>query len=331
MPKERVVVIMGGPSSEYSVSMASGKMVLDALQSRGLVEARALVIRRSGEWELADEVDAAPMAAGAIQPSVGRRGHILAGMKLLESVDAAFIALHGAFGEDGTMQALLDCLGIPYTGSGPLASALALNKHLAKQWLRLHDIPVAREYTPGAWEGADFPLVVKPNQGGSSVGVEFLQSARDWDRLAATMGDEDVLIEERLLGRELTCAVLEQTDGGMLPLPPIEIVPRKGAFFDFASKYEDGGADEICPAPLTPEMTETIGKMAVRAHTALGCRGFSRTDFFLTSAGPVVLEVNTIPGLTPNSLLPKAAAAAGIAFPELVHRLLELGKLRSRR
>jgi D-alanine-D-alanine ligase len=161
--------------------------------------------------------------------------------------------------------------------------------------------------------------------GGSSLGVNIaestaeLESALTW----ASRFDADVLVEERISGRELTCAVIEEVDGGVRALPVIEIVPHRGKFFDFASKYEDGGSDEICPADLSEAESHAVQEAAIQAHRALGCRGFSRTDIFLTvHGGPVVLETNTIPGMTPNSLLPKAAKAAGMSFADLMAHLV---------
>ncbi|MCL4352526.1 MAG: ATP-grasp domain-containing protein, partial [Firmicutes bacterium] len=177
-----------------------------------------------------------------------------------------------------------------------------------------------------------YPVVVKPNTGGSSVGVAMAEERDqlvDALQLARRFG-VDVMVEEKLSGKEVTCAVLEELDGSVRALPVIEIVPKAGAFFDFQSKYADGGADEICPAPLDPDTADLVQKMAIAAHEALGCEGFSRTDLFLTPRGPVVLEVNTIPGMTPNSLLPKAARAAGISFEDLIDHLVRLALSRSR-
>ncbi len=338
--KLRIIVMMGGPSSEHDVSMASGSQVFRALQETGQFEVQAITISREGQWSLASEAPPVLPKPGEASNKPMPRAEAIRGVRLLEDADVVFLAFHGPFGEDGTLQGLLQSLSVPYTGSGPLASALAMNKDKAKELYRYHGLATPRglALTARAIQASllnavqavesnlTYPMVVKPNLGGSSLGVsladntEELSSALDW----ASRFDADVLVEEKLSGRELTCAVLEELDGGLRALPVIEIVPHRGKFFDFASKYEDGGSDEICPADLTEEDSRRVQDAAVRAHQALGCRGFSRTDIFLTANGPVVLETNTIPGMTPNSLLPKAAKAAGIAFPDLIRHLVEV-------
>ncbi len=345
--KIRVVVMMGGPSTEHEVSLASGRMVYEALSSNPEYAVQALVIDRFGHWAIeANPQSVLPSPADGEMVSVPRE-YAMDGIQLLRTADVVFLAFHGAFGEDGTLQGMLDALNIPYTGSGPLASALAMNKAKAKELFRYHKIPVARALEfPSHILGRDlhnaiaavenqlgYPVVVKPNSGGSSVGVAMADTAQELAQalqLARRFG-LDVLVEEKLQGREVTCAVLEELDGSLRALPVIEIVPKAGVFFDFRSKYADGGASEICPALLEPEAAEAIQKMAIEAHTALGCEGFSRTDLFLTPKGPVVLEVNTIPGMTPNSLLPKAAKAAGVPFQDLMDHLVQLAIARDQR
>jgi D-alanine-D-alanine ligase len=321
-------------------------MVYEALAGNMDYVVEALVIDRQGRWSLESNLRAVmPTPADAKAAAVPRE-YAMNGIPLLKSADAVFLAFHGAFGEDGTLQGLLEALGVPYTGSGPLASALAMNKGKAKELFRYHKIPVARELQFASRLLAydidnavaviesqlGYPVVVKPNTGGSSVGVAMAEERDqlvDALQLARRFG-VDVMVEEKLSGKEVTCAVLEELDGSVRALPVIEIVPKAGAFFDFQSKYADGGADEICPAPLDPDTADLVQKMAIAAHEALGCEGFSRTDLFLTPRGPVVLEVNTIPGMTPNSLLPKAARAAGISFEDLIDHLVRLALSRSR-
>ena len=338
--KVRVVVMMGGPSSEHDVSMASGAEVFRALESTGQFEVEAVTISRQGQWALSRQAPAVLPKPGEAADHPMPRAEAIRGVQLLQDADVVFLAFHGPFGEDGTLQGLLESLSIPYTGSGPLASALAMNKDKAKELLRYHGlvtpggIPLASSTIKASLANAVqtveanlvYPVVVKPNLGGSSLGVsvadgrDALSDALTW----ASRFDQDVLIEEKIGGREVTCAVLEELDGSLRALPVIEIVPKKGTFFDFASKYEDGGSDELCPADLTVEESRLVQDAAIRAHQALGCRGFSRTDMFLTPSGPVVLEVNTIPGMTPNSLLPKAARAAGMTFADLIAHLVEV-------
>lgn len=338
--KVRVVVMMGGPSSEHDVSMASGAEVFRALESTGQFEVEAVTISRQGRWALSRQAPTVLPKPGEAADRPMPRAEAIRGVRLLQDADVVFLAFHGPFGEDGTLQGLLESLSIPYTGSGPLASALAMNKEKAKELFRYHGlvtprgIPLASSTIKASVANAvqtveanlAYPVVVKPNLGGSSLGVsvadgrDALSDALTW----ASRFDQDVLTEEKIGGREVTCAVLEELDGTLRALPVIEIVPKKGTFFDFASKYEDEGSDELCPADLTEEESRSVQETAMRVHQTLGCRGFSRSDMFLTPSGPVVLEVNTIPGMTPNSLLPKAARAAGMTFAELIAHLVEV-------
>lgn len=330
----KVMVVMGGPSSEHAVSLASGATVAHALgQFPELYRVQCLTITRDGEWRVSDRPPDHAIVAGLPRVHLDR-AKTLHGLALLAEADVAFLALHGSFGEDGTIQSVMECLGIAYTGSGPLASALAMDKKRAKECFRAHHIPVPQQYehTPGgrntrAWP---FPLVVKPNRGGSSVGVARVEDRDELEAALAALDGEDALIEECIVGREFTCAVLESESGEVSALPVVEIRPRHGRLFDFAAKYDEAGAEEICPAPIAPSMAGTIQKWAQRAHRALGCEGFSRTDLVWGADGPRVLEVNTIPGMTEQSLLPKAAQAAGISLPNLMHRLVDLALARGR-
>ncbi len=339
MAKVHVTVLMGGPSAEYSVSMASGRMVFYALTSLDEFEVDALIIHENGEWEKTRSLPDDVMHPAALVHAAPPRSSTLAGLHLLEDADVVFLALHGTFGEDGTIQAVLDSLHIPYTGSGALASALAMNKHRAKELFQFYGLPTGHEFyiVPSQAESIarlipqietrlGYPLVVKPNEGGSSVGIHMADNQEQLQRALEQEWSSNIplLVEKKLLGRELTCAVLEDEDGSTVPLPVIEIVPHTGQFFDFTAKYADGGSDEICPAAIDQKNTRRIQDLAVRAHQILGCRGFSRSDFILTAGGPVLLELNTIPGMTPNSLLPKAAKAFGLDFAQLMKRLVKL-------
>jgi D-alanine-D-alanine ligase len=248
----------------------------------------------------------------------------------------AFLALHGRYGEDGTLQGLLDLLGIPYVGSGTLASALAMDKAMAKKVLAAEGLPVPagtlvervvfRRDPSGETRravAAAMPAIVKPVAQGSSVGLSLVGDASSMRPALekALAHDARALVEERLDGPEITVGVLGNRE--LAALPVVEIVPRDG-LFDYVSKYDPELTQEICPARI-PEATARVAQdLAVRAHRALSCRGLSRTDMIVTSRGPVVLEVNTLPGMTVNSLLPKAARVAGISFPELLDRLVRL-------
>ena len=339
----RVAILMGGPSPERDVSLTSGLQVLQAIDRR-LYDPLPYEITREGKF--LPRPDLLRLAGPGASVQVGRVPAAKGSGALARieeavgdgTVDLAFIALHGPFGEDGTVQGLLELLGIPYTGSGVLASALAMDKLRSRQVGQANGLPFPKFVVVdgGAWPGnrvevaaqvaseLGYPCVVKPNAQGSSIGVSVVQTA---DGLvpaverALEYGDV-VLVEEQLRGTELTCAILEDPKtGAPMPLPVIEIVPKR-EFFTYEAKYEPGASEEIIPARISPALTRQAQQLALRAHRALGCEGMSRTDMFRRGDAIVLLEVNTIPGLTPGSLLPRAAAAAGIDFSELVNRII---------
>lgn len=247
--------------------------------------------------------------------------------------DLVFNALHGGVGEDGTLQACLDYLGIPYTGCTALASALAMDKHVSKTLAEAAGVPVipglyletkmlrAAEATTRIENEIGFPLVVKPNRQGSSVGVSIVEEADGLARALSTAAslDRAVIIERYIEGSEITAAIL-----GDEVLPLLEIRPKQG-FYDYRNKYTSGASEYLVPAPIDPRAAEAIGTAALQAYKALGCTVYARADFRLSKAGEhYYLEVNTLPGMTSNSLVPKAAAAAGIDFPELVDKIVKL-------
>jgi D-alanine-D-alanine ligase len=251
--------------------------------------------------------------------------------------DVALICLHGRYGEDGTIQGMLELLDIPYTGSGVLASALAMSKVMAKKVYRVDGIPTPPDVTLRGRADAEAylhalredrapvacPAVVKPSAQGSTIGISIVRNPAD---MAAALDtalayDEEVLVEQFVEGIEITGPVLGNRDLEALPL--VEIVPS-GGFYDYEAKYTPGATEEIVPARLTPEQTRLAQDLAMRSHRALGCRGFSRTDMLVAADGIWVLETNTIPGMTPTSLLPRSAAAAGISFPQLLDRMIQL-------
>lgn len=303
--KLRLALLMGGSSSEREVSLKSGRAVLANLDP-----ARYQTVVFDPSQDLARLVDEAP------------------------NLDVALVMLHGRGGEDGSLQGLLDLLGIPYQCAGVLGCALAMHKPLAKDRYRLFGLPVAPDLVlergqerpdPGAWEALGLPVVVKPALEGSSFGISVVRREEELDpALAKAFAlDHTVLVEKFLPGREITGAVLGNQEVAALPL--VEIIPgEKYQFFDFEAKYTPGASHEICPARLDDETTALIQGLACRAHQALGLKGYSRSDFILTAAGPVLLETNTIPGMTATSLLPQAAAAAGISFGQLLDRLIDL-------
>lgn len=323
----KIAVLMGGRSGEHDVSLRSGRAVIGALLGRGHV-VFALTFGRHGGASFGPltELDMPAAAEGSIASA-------LAALEAWGPA-CAFIAMHGEDGEDGKVQGALELLGIPYQGSGIQASAIGLDKVRTKQLLRAAGLPLARERIIEAATARDWdalvaelglPLVMKTPASGSSVGVEIVPS-RD---LAEARGEAllaeagRVLLEQYVKGREFTLPVLESPDGEPVALPVVEIRPREAAFFDYVAKYTPGATDEICPAPIPPALEAILGDLGLRAHRALGCRGYSRTDCIVTALGEVaILEVNTLPGLTTESLMPRAAAVAGLDFTALVERLL---------
>jgi D-alanine-D-alanine ligase len=249
-------------------------------------------------------------------------------------IDAALIILHGSFGEDGTVQGLLDLLGIPYQGSGVLGSAAAMNKLAAKRLYEQAGLPIPDYVVARSTEGIDadtvltqlgLPVVIKPVAGGSSVGItivrrpEALQGALE----AAWQHDPTVLIETYIQGTEITGGVIG--NDALEALPLIEIIPdRNREFFDYTAKYTAGVTEEICPARIDPLLTAEAQRLALEAHRTLFCRGYSRTDMMMRGRDIFILETNTIPGMTATSLLPRAARTAGYSFSRLLDRLIEL-------
>lgn len=250
------------------------------------------------------------------------------------TIDAAFILLHGIHGEDGTVQGFLDLLGIPYQGAGVLGSALAMDKNLAKTMYQLSGLPVAPWVMVCPEDVRDprrieqslrLPYVVKPVRQGSSIGMSIVRTA---DQLTAALQlalqhDSEVMVEAFIAGRELTAGVLGNNDLTALPL--IEIIPDgRYDFFNYEAKYQPGASKEICPAPVSEAIRQKAQEYALRAHRCLQLRGYSRTDMILEGEELYLLETNTIPGMTPTSLLPQAAAEAGLPFSALLDRLIEL-------
>lgn len=320
----KVAVLMGGRSGEHDVSLVTGAAVVAALGRLGR-EAWPLTFGKDGRarW---------PGGGGSVAEAL----LALAGA----GVDVAFIAMHGADGEDGRVQGALELLGIPYQGSAVAASAVALDKLRTKQVFESVGLPVARDVRIRRGDRVDpagiaadlgLPIVVKTAESGSSVGVEVVHSeAALASRVEALLVQSAALVCETWLpGREFTCAVLDGADGRASALPLVEIRPREGRFFDYETKYDPNAVDELCPAPIPQDLADKMADLGVRAHRALGCRDYSRTDIKLDGAGaPRLLETNTLPGLTAASLMPKAAAAAGMSFDALIAHLCDLAHKR---
>lgn len=300
----RVAVLMGGPSEEHDVSLKSGEGVCAALKARGITALPVIVPRSTIEH-----------AAAAVRAELKQAGP-----------DVVFLALHGRFGEDGTVQALCEALQVPYTGSDVAASRLGMDKVASRErflaaGLRVPRWRTAEKAEARAGQGMAYPLVVKPSDQGSSIGVTMVVQPEDLPSAIqmARQYSGVVLIEEFVQGRELTVGVL-----GEEALPVVEIRP-KHRFFDFSAKYTAGMTEYDVPAKLPAATASAVQAAGRAAHAALGCRHLSRTDLILTEAGvPVILEVNTIPGFTPTSLLPKAAACRGISYEEVCERLIRM-------
>ena len=303
LPK-KIAVLMGGPGSERDVSLATGRGVSKALRSLG-----AEVV----DVDVHDEHFALP-----------------------KDVDLAFITIHGTFGEDGQLQKILEERSVPYTGDGVEPSRAAFDKISSKEKFREHNVvtPEWEVVEVGQRPTISVPLVVKPARQGSTVGVVIVKNANELDSAMAEAGkyDQKLLIEKFVSGRELTIGVL-----GDQALPILEIIP-KGGFYDFNNKYPflnpqgGGGAEHVCPAKIDPNKTKQIQEQALHAFRALGLVVYGRVDVLLPDSGePFVLEVNTIPGMTEASLLPEAAAAAGINYVDLCARIIALSRARAER
>ncbi len=297
----RIAVLMGGPGSERAVSMATGKGVAKALRSLGATVTEVDV--KDADFTLPDDID------------------------------LAFLTIHGTFGEDGQIQQILENRDVPYTGEGVAGSALAFDKIRSKEAFRLHNVttPYWQIITARQRPTIPIPFVIKAPRQGSTVGVHIIRNERDVDAAIADAStyDRELLVEKFCAGRELTVGIL-----GDQALPILEIIP-KGGFYDFNNKYPflnptaGGSAEHVCPAKIDREKADEIQQLALRAFRALGLEVYARVDVLLPDDGEAtVLEANTIPGMTEASLLPEAAAAAGISYPQLCERIIELSAKR---
>ncbi|MDA8421783.1 MAG: D-alanine--D-alanine ligase [Nitrospiraceae bacterium] len=297
---KKIGVLMGGLSSEREVSLATGNAILKALQEKGY-KVVAIDVNRD--------------VAEVIRKS---------------GIEIAFNGLHGKYGEDGAIQGLLEFSGIPYTGSGILASSVGMNKILSKLVFKAHGLLVGpylvvhaekREQLSEALSIMSFPLVVKPSSEGSSVGVSLVYRHDELAPAAdlAFKYDREILVEKYITGKEVQVGVL-----GDRALGAIEIVP-KNVFYDYEAKYKEGMSEHFFPARVPEEVYQRVLQSGLDAHRALGCKGYSRVDFIIDAAGaPYILEVNTLPGMTATSLLPDIARGTGISFPDLVEEILRL-------
>ncbi len=348
MSKLRIAVLFGGPSSEREVSIVTGQAVVDNLDKNKY------------------EIYPVEMTKDRIFVLCKGESNNICGLDWFKkNIDVVFIALHGSPGEDGGVQGLFESIGVKYTGSGVMASALAMNKLYASQiflanglpvplfdhvkrvgWRKHHELAVKQ-----ILKKIGLPLVVKPIDQGSAVGVSIVKTEKDLTKIMNKTLKEFpwVMVQEFIDGHELTCGVLD-IKGESVAVPPTLILPKKNAFYDYASKYANGGSDHICPAPFSKAVNNKIQEAALKCHKALGCRAMSRTDIILTpniekdvkkkrkmdfylksmarispfeSSGFYILETNTIPGMTPTSLLPEAARAAEYGFGQMLDYIIE--------
>jgi D-alanine-D-alanine ligase len=314
---------MGGRSSEHEISLASARSVIEALDPERY-EVAALEIARDGRWALGTGGETAaetlPVPANASVPEA------------LAQIDVVLPVLHGPFGEDGTVQGLLELAGVPYVGAGVAASALCMDKDLFKKVLRDSGIPVARHHAIRLRDDVEnpfgYPVFVKPARLGSSVGISKVHSEAELGPAVelARRHDEKVLIEEFVPGTEVECGVLGNLGADERPLASVvgEIVPQ-GEWYDYAAKYDEGGSDIIVPARIDDATAQRVQELAVDSFVATECEGMARIDFFVRPEGEVVVnEINTIPGFTSTSVYARLFEASGIPYGELLDRLVQL-------
>ncbi|WP_077090152.1 D-alanine--D-alanine ligase family protein [Mycobacterium rhizamassiliense] len=352
----RVAVVFGGRSNEHAISCVSAGSILRNLDPQRF-EVVAIGITPDGGWVLTDgdpdrlaisnrqlpEVRADSGTELAL-PADPRRGGELVSLtpgagEVLGSVDVVFPVLHGPYGEDGTLQGLLELAGVPYVGAGVLASAAGMDKEFTKKLLLAEGLPVGAHAVlrpstqtlhPEERERLGLPVFVKPARGGSSIGVSRVAS---WDELPAAVDnarrhDPKVIVEAAIVGRELECGVLEMPDGTVeaSTLGEIRVAgvrDREDSFYDFATKYLDEAAELDVPAKVDDEIADAVRQLAIRAFKAIDCQGLARVDFFLNEDGPVINEINTMPGFTTISMYPRMWAASGVDYPTLLATMVE--------
>ena len=352
----RVAVVFGGRSNEHAISCVSAGSILRNLDPQRF-EVVAIGITPEGSWVLTDgdpdalaitnrqlpEVTAQSGTELALPADPRRSGQLVSltpgASEVLTSVDVVFPVLHGPYGEDGTIQGLLELAGVPYVGAGVLASAAGMDKEFTKKLFAAEGLPVAAyavlrpsrsTLQPEECERLGLPVFVKPARGGSSIGVTRVSS---WDDLAAAIAvarrhDPKVIVEAAITGRELECGVLEMPDGTVeaSTLGEIRVAGVRGredSFYDFATKYLDDAAELDVPAKVDDDIADAIRDLAIRAFKAIDCQGLARVDFFLTDEGPVLNEINTMPGFTTISMYPRMWAATGVDYPSLLATMVE--------
>ncbi|MFA6428283.1 MAG: D-alanine--D-alanine ligase [Candidatus Buchananbacteria bacterium] len=338
--KIKVAVLCGGRSNEREISLKSGQQVLAALP-KDKYEVAMIEIAKNGAWLLKNKQAKLSSNNGSALTIFDKQQGVV--KSDLKNITVVFIALHGRFGEDGKIQALLEMLNIPYTGSGVLASALGMNKLKALELVHSYKIQAPRflalsikpkdikEIAKEIKVTFGFPCVVKPNESGSSIGISIVKNISGLAGAIkeAFKHDSTVLIEQYIKGRELSCAVIGNTgQTDILALPIVEI-KTKNNFFDYQAKYFSKATQEICPARIGRKISKRVGDTAKKVHEILGCDGLTRSDFILTAKNELYfLEINTIPGLTEASLSPKEAQVAGLSFGEFLEMQIKLALLK---
>lgn len=326
----RITILFGGLNTERLVSVATAQSLNSALPDADLwfwdsddrvyettPAALSMHARPFEDPFTADGRDIGPIAQALDKAKVDGRLLVL--------------GLHGGMAENGELQAMCELRGVPFTGSGSASSNLAFDKVAAKRFAAIAGVTIAAGVPLDTMEAAFAEygkLIAKPARDGSSYGLMFVNSTQDFVAVRTAAATEDYLIEPFVSGVEATCGVLEQLDGSIIALPPIEIIPADGGF-DYQAKYLAKSTQEICPGRFTPEVSAAIMDFAVRAHKAMSCRGYSRSDFIVSAKGPVYLETNTLPGLTKASLYPKALNAQGITFVDFLHDQIALAARRA--
>lgn len=314
---------MGGPSREHDVSIKTGKAVFDNLSK--IYSKHKVVVSLDGKWSL-DDGPVKSIVQGVIE------------LKKL-NIDIVFIALHGSFGEDGTIQALFEKHKIAYTGSNSASSLMAMDKIISSELFESYNIATPKSTTFTRFDlvkgknigtlNIKYPIIVKPASQGSSIGVTLVESKDDLLQAIeyALEHDNKIIIQEYIKGREVSCGVLEiPISNELISMLPTELKPNNADFFDYYAKYTPGATDEITPPPnMSKDTIEKIQKIAINAHNILGCSGYSRTDMFVTDNEIFAIETNTLPGLTEESILPRQAFASGIDFTELLDKIIANG------
>ena len=336
--KLNIAIIAGGFSNEREISLMTATQIAKFLPA-DKYQIKIIEITPEKTWLVRHDMQ--EINDGSEVNDLAIINNNIDRLNIGDGIDVAFLALHGKFGEDGRIQAMLDYWQIPYTGSGVLASAIGMNKLKCIEVLNSYGIKVAPHFVVTKCdadllelnrqikESMDYPVVVKPNESGSSVGVSVV---KDFDQLKAALEaafkeDNLILVEKFISGRELTCAVMGNAgDKELLSLPPVEIITEVGEFFDYQNKYFSGKTQDICPADISLELTEEIKQISTRIHAILGCDGLTRSDFILHDGELYFLEINTIPGLTEVSLAPRAAKAIGWSFADFLEKQIELAR-----